>query len=146
LKETSHAVLTETRERIGDNEELQEKVRIIEDARTQYDRECAAAKAAGRAAPDPEGVDLRSSDELNVELENRKAQLETMMAANPGVVEEYENRKRSVGTLFVERLSFLIRNRHLLPFTLLRSSNLIGRLKTSKKRFADITRRSRCIR
>lgn len=111
LKKQSHAVLEETKDRIGDSEELREKIMVIEDARTRYDKEVAAAKAEGRPPPDPEGVDLRTSDELSVELEDRKAQLETMMATNPGVVEEYENRKRSVGIFlfdFIER-SYLIR-------------------------------------
>ncbi|KAJ7594061.1 P-loop containing nucleoside triphosphate hydrolase protein [Mycena floridula] len=49
--------------------------------------------------PDPTDVDLRSLEELVEELENQKAKLELTIEANPGVVEQYEKRKRDIETL-----------------------------------------------
>jgi hypothetical protein len=61
-----------------------------------YDKEVTAAEEQGRPPPPPDGVDLRSLDELQAELDTQRAALELNLNTNPGVVEQYEKRKRDV--------------------------------------------------
>jgi hypothetical protein len=76
--------------------ELREEYQVIENVRAQYDRELAAAEKGGRSPPSPEDVDLRTLEELRAELETQRANLDLNLATNPGVVEQYEKRKRDV--------------------------------------------------
>jgi len=76
--------------------ELREQYNEIEAARMLYDKEVAAAEEEGRPPPPSDGVDLRSLDELRAELETQRAALDLNLNTNPGVVEQYEKRKRDV--------------------------------------------------
>lgn len=76
--------------------ELREEYQVIENVRLQYERELNAAKENGLPLPPTEGVDLRTSEELREELETQRANLDLNLASNPGVVEQYEKRKREV--------------------------------------------------
>jgi structural maintenance of chromosomes protein 5 len=80
----------------GVSPELREEYQAIEDVRAQYDKDVAVAEKEGLSPPSPEGVDLRSLDELRAELETQQANLDLNLATNPGVVEQYEKRKRDV--------------------------------------------------
>lgn len=80
----------------GVTPELREEYQVIEDARAQYERELTAAERDGLSPPSTEGVDLRTLEELRAELETQQANLDLNLATNPGVVEQYEKRKRDV--------------------------------------------------
>ncbi|KAJ6600848.1 hypothetical protein B0H10DRAFT_1738427, partial [Mycena sp. CBHHK59/15] len=68
-----------------------------EQARTAYDQAVQEAEKNGEDPPMPaENVDLRTMDELQTELEKQEANLEMNTNTNPGVVEQYEKRKRDV--------------------------------------------------
>ena len=60
------------------------------------------SKKDGTPPPDPEGVELRSREELENELERQKAKLDLNLNTNPGVVEQYEKRKRDVSDLLFD--------------------------------------------
>ncbi|KAF8237930.1 P-loop containing nucleoside triphosphate hydrolase protein [Tricholoma matsutake] len=79
--------------------ELREEYQVIENVRLQYERELNAAKENGLPLPPTEGVDLRTSEELREELETQRANLDLNLASNPGVVEQYEKRKREIAEL-----------------------------------------------
>jgi structural maintenance of chromosomes protein 5 len=74
------------------NEDLRAEFDQISGKRSQYDTDLAEAEKNGGVKPDKEGVELRSAEELS-ELQ---ARLELVVATNPGVVEQYENRKVAV--------------------------------------------------
>jgi hypothetical protein len=59
------------------------------------------SKEDGNPPPDPEGVELRSREELENELERQRAKLDLNLNTNPGVVEQYEKRKRDVSDLLL---------------------------------------------
>ncbi|KAF7374118.1 Structural maintenance of chromosomes protein 5 [Mycena sanguinolenta] len=81
-------------------EELVEEYRVQEQARDAYDKAVKAAEEAGREPPVPgDDVDLRSRAELETELEKQEAALEMNANTNPGVVEQYEKRKRDIEVL-----------------------------------------------
>jgi len=61
-----------------------------------YDNALKTAEENRTTPPAQEGVDLRTADELQAELANQKAQLELNMITNPGIVEQYEKRKKDV--------------------------------------------------
>lgn len=89
--------LKDSREVISQmRDELQAEYKEIEDLRLAYEKDVKEAEQAGRTPPSSEGVDLRTVDELEAELEAQKAQLDITLATNPGVVEQYEKRKRDV--------------------------------------------------
>ncbi|KAE9388443.1 hypothetical protein BT96DRAFT_782413, partial [Gymnopus androsaceus JB14] len=64
--------------------------------REEYEVACTAAKENGTAPPSTKGVDLRLADECRAELETQEAQLELVSKTQPGVIEQYEKRKRDV--------------------------------------------------
>lgn len=82
------------------NPKLRERVGLIEQTRGEYDAELAEARLEGRPEPDSEGVDLRSADEIQEELAEQKAAMDMIINTNPGVIAEYEKRKRDVSFLF----------------------------------------------
>ncbi|KAF7362946.1 Structural maintenance of chromosomes protein 5 [Mycena venus] len=90
----SQEVLTEV------SEELSEECKKREMARNAYESAVAEAEKNGEAPPQPgEDVDSRSLEELQAELEKQEADLEMNMNTNPGVVEQYEKRKRDIEQL-----------------------------------------------
>lgn len=97
IKTRSKAALEESREVVQNSEEdLREQYNEIETKRAQYDRDLAEAEARGTTPPSAEGVDVRTVDELQAELDRQQAKLELNLNTNPGVVEQYEKRKRDV--------------------------------------------------
>lgn len=79
--------------------ELQDKAQEVEDQRNQYDKEVKAALKEGRPPPSADGIELRTTDELMVDLDTQRTNLEMNINTNPGVVEEYEKRQRDIKQL-----------------------------------------------
>jgi hypothetical protein len=97
IKAESKAALDESRRVINEiNSELHAEYDGIESKRTAYDKDLVAAEQEGRTPPSAEGVDLRSLEELQATLETQRANLDLNLATNPGVIEQYEKRKRDV--------------------------------------------------
>jgi hypothetical protein len=81
-------------------EELRDEYQEREQARGPYDKAVEEAVKSGEEPPAPEeGIDVRSMEELQTELEKQEANLEMNANTNPGVVEQYEKRKRDVRVL-----------------------------------------------
>jgi chromosome segregation ATPase len=81
-------------------EELRDEYQEREQARGPYDKAVEEAVKSGEEPPAPEeGIDVRSMEELQTELEKQEANLEMNVNTNPGVVEQYEKRKRDVRVL-----------------------------------------------
>ncbi|KAF8076878.1 hypothetical protein FPV67DRAFT_1605252 [Lyophyllum atratum] len=100
VKVASKAALDASRDVMNAIEpELRERYNAIEAARANYERELAAAEQNGTTPPSAEGVDLRSLEELQAELERQRANLDLNLNTNPGVVEQYEKRKRDIEQL-----------------------------------------------
>lgn len=98
IKAESKIILDKSRRIIaGVAPELREEYSRVEALRVQYDNELAAAEKNGTTPPSAEGVDVRTLEELKAELETQRANLELNLNTNPGVVEQYEKRKRDVG-------------------------------------------------
>jgi chromosome segregation ATPase len=76
--------------------DLRAEYEEIEQRRTEYEKECKKAETDGSTPPSNEGVELRSTDELRAELDTQQAKLEMNLNTNPGVVEQYEKRKKEV--------------------------------------------------
>ncbi|KAF9266101.1 P-loop containing nucleoside triphosphate hydrolase protein [Marasmius fiardii PR-910] len=70
-------------------------------ARAAYKAALKEAQTNGTEPPSDEGIDLRTADELETALEEQYAQLELITKTNPGVVEQYEKRKRDIESLEV---------------------------------------------
>lgn len=66
--------------------------------RTEYENALQNAESNGTTPPSAEGVDLRTADEYRAELESQEAQLELVSKTQPGVIEQYEKRKRDVSS------------------------------------------------
>lgn len=98
IKAESRTSLEHSRTVIGSlTEELQVEYKTIENARLLYEKDVAQAEETGTAPPPPgENVDLRTADELSEELNVQQANLDMNLNTNPGVVEQYEKRKRDV--------------------------------------------------
>jgi structural maintenance of chromosomes protein 5 len=97
IKEKSQQVLEVSRQKVFALEpELREEYGEIEQTRIEYDNACKKAEKDGTAPPSGEGVELRSTEELRAELETQQANLEMNLNTNPGVVEQYEKRKKDV--------------------------------------------------
>ncbi|KAJ7821120.1 hypothetical protein B0H14DRAFT_2832211 [Mycena olivaceomarginata] len=78
-------------------EELRDEYQEREQARGPYDKAVEEAVKSGEEPPAPEeGIDVRSMEELQTELEKQEANLEMNANTNPGVVEQYEKRKRDI--------------------------------------------------
>lgn len=99
-KQTAHALMAKSQEMLIQlPDELREEYRQLEKVRVAYDSAVAQAEQTGAEPPAPdENIDMRSMDELQTELEKEEANLEMNMNTNPGVVEQYEKRKRDVST------------------------------------------------
>lgn len=94
-------MLAELRDAIDSaSDEIREQFEAKQTKREEYEVACTAAKENGTAPPSTEGVDLRSADECRAELETQEAQLELVSKTQPGVIEQYEKRKRDVSNLF----------------------------------------------
>jgi multidrug resistance efflux pump len=97
IKEKSKAVLEKSRKMVFNSEaELKADYETIHQARNDYDAALKEAEERGTALPPTEGVELRTTDELHAELETQEANLEMNLNTNPGVVEQYEKRKKEV--------------------------------------------------
>ena len=83
------------------SEEIQKEYSAIEEVRLLYEKELELAKKQGIPEPDASDVDFRTVDELQAELETQRANLDMNLNTNPGVVEEYEKRKRDVSFFFL---------------------------------------------
>ncbi|KAF8187572.1 P-loop containing nucleoside triphosphate hydrolase protein [Mycena galopus ATCC 62051] len=80
--------------------ELRNEWEAITQAQTAYEKAVESAEQKGEDAPAPgDDVDLRSRAELQAELEKQEANLEMDANTNPGVVEQYEKRKRDIEVL-----------------------------------------------
>ncbi|KAF8637018.1 hypothetical protein AX17_003102 [Amanita inopinata Kibby_2008] len=100
VKQESKEMLEVTREvLVGISQELRGEYEAIENKRTEYDKALKAAQEEGGTLPSAEGVDTRSLDELKTELETQRANLELNLNTNPGIVEQYERRKREIEAL-----------------------------------------------
>lgn len=75
-------------------DDLVAEYKAIANARSEYEDQVKAGRN-----PSPDGVDLRTADELRQELENQRAKLTGILETNPGVVEQYEHRKQLIETL-----------------------------------------------
>ncbi|KAF9528049.1 P-loop containing nucleoside triphosphate hydrolase protein [Crepidotus variabilis] len=100
LKAQSKEILEESRRVLNEApDDVQEDYHKQEQVRLDYDKALEEAEKNGTTPPSQAGVELRTADELQAELENQKATLELNMITNPGVVEQYEKRKRDIETL-----------------------------------------------
>lgn len=97
IKKETKLILDRSRDALNNAEPpISEEYQQIENARVEYDTALKNANERGGPMPDGTGVDLRSVDELQAELETQQANLEMNLNTNPGVVEQYEKRKRDV--------------------------------------------------
>jgi chromosome segregation ATPase len=95
IKGESKQVLEVSREKVfGASEELREGYEKIERRRTEYEKAYNKAEQDGTTPPPSTDVELRSTEELQAELETQQANLEMNLNTNPGVVEQYEKRKK----------------------------------------------------
>jgi hypothetical protein len=99
IKERSKAILADSRQKVfGVTPELRTEYEAIEQTRTEYERACKVAEENGTTPPDSKGVELRATEELYAELETQEANLAMNLNTNPGVVEQYEKRKKEVSS------------------------------------------------
>ncbi|PFH50400.1 hypothetical protein AMATHDRAFT_61100 [Amanita thiersii Skay4041] len=105
IKQESKDKLEHSRQVIaGVTGDLKEEYETNMTVRIEYDRAVDAAEAAAKEGrhmtpPSAEGVDVRSLEELQEEMENQKAKLELNLNTNPGIVEQYERRKAEIEAL-----------------------------------------------
>jgi structural maintenance of chromosomes protein 5 len=105
IKDASKRILDISRKKVfGVEPELREEYELIEQKRTEYDKACEQAAAAGAPPPPVDGVELRSAEELEAELQIQEANLEMNLNTNPGVVEQYERRKQEVQCPYYSRV------------------------------------------
>ena len=114
------------------SEEIQKEYGTIEEVRLLYEKELELAKKQRLPEPDASGVDFRTVDELQAELETQRANLDMNLNTNPGIVEEYEKRKRDVRVFFTNPISFPWLLISICRFKSLRRPLLIGRRKQTK--------------
>jgi multidrug resistance efflux pump len=88
---TSRAAVDEAPDNVRD--EYQE----IETQRTEWEAKEKQALETGMPLEGPSPIDTRTLDELQAEMDTQRANLEMNLSTNPGVVEQYEKRKRDVG-------------------------------------------------
>ena len=109
IKAQSKTALDKSKEVLREaTPELRAEYHVIEEARVQYERDLAVAERDELSPPSTEGIDLRTLDELQSDLETQQANLDLNLATNPGVVEQYEKRKRDVGGCWCLREVVLI--------------------------------------
>lgn len=100
IKAESKEILERSRQGLAAApEEIQKEYDVIEEVRLLYEKNLELAKNQRLPEPDASGVDFRTADELQAELETQRANLDMNLNTNPGVVEEYEKRKRDVRVL-----------------------------------------------
>ncbi|KAJ6604030.1 hypothetical protein B0H10DRAFT_2229461 [Mycena sp. CBHHK59/15] len=101
LKDKSRTLLGESKELLNDlPDDLREEYQEMETERLAHEQGVEKAEQDGTTPPAPsDKVDLRSLDELQAELELQQANLDMNMNTNPGVVEQYEKRKRDIEML-----------------------------------------------
>ena len=105
VKSESKLILEKSRNVLAAaSEDIQKEYGTIEEVRLLYEKELELAKEQGLPEPDASGVDFRTVDELQAELEMQRANLDMNLNTNPGVVEEYEKRKRDVRVFFLQTL------------------------------------------
>lgn len=101
VKQESKNLLEQSRAVVaGIDGELREEYDEIERNRMEYDKARRAAEQEGRTPPSAEGVDVRSLEVLQAELETQKAHLELNLTTDPHIVEQYERRKQEVSIVF----------------------------------------------
>ncbi|KAJ4478957.1 hypothetical protein J3R30DRAFT_3657097 [Lentinula aciculospora] len=99
-KKHSKEALEESRYALDNTtDEIREEYQEMQDKRTEYERALKLAETNGITPPPAEGVDLRTADEYRAELESQQAQLELVSKTQPGVIEQYEKRKRDIEQL-----------------------------------------------
>ena len=97
IKAESKLVLERSRNVLAAaSQEIQKEYADIEEIRLTYEKESELANKQGLPEPDASGVDFRTVDELQAELETQRANLDMNLNTNPGIVEEYEKRKQDV--------------------------------------------------
>ncbi|KAJ7619283.1 P-loop containing nucleoside triphosphate hydrolase protein [Roridomyces roridus] len=98
LKERSKEIMAESKEVLANlPAEMSEEYQRMEAARGEHETAVKEAVKAGREPPQPgDDVDMRTTVQLQAELEKQQADLEMNMNTNPGVVEQYEKRKRDI--------------------------------------------------
>ncbi|KAF9076995.1 P-loop containing nucleoside triphosphate hydrolase protein [Rhodocollybia butyracea] len=101
VKKLSKEALNESRDALNNTtDEIREKYKEeIQIKRAEYDAALKVAEANGTTPPSSEGVDLRTADEYRAELDAQEAQLELVSKTQPGVIEQYEKRKRDIEVL-----------------------------------------------
>lgn len=68
----------------------------MEESRNEYDTLLSQAEENGGPPPDPAKYDLRTSQQFASALDDKRADLDSIISTNPGVLEEYEKRERDV--------------------------------------------------
>ena len=114
------------------SEDIQKEYGTIEEVRLLYEKELELAKKQGLPHPDASGVDFRTVDELQAELETQRANLDMNLNTNPGIVEEYEKRKRDVSFFYINSISFIWLLISICRLKSLRRPSLIGRKKQTR--------------
>lgn len=104
-KENSLRILDHSREALDNAaEEVQAEYKQMEYTRSAWETACKEAGEKGVAPPPPGDIDMRSLDELQAELDTQRANLEMNINTNPGVVEQYEKRKKDVRLILLALL------------------------------------------
>ncbi|KAJ3847412.1 hypothetical protein EV368DRAFT_51228 [Lentinula lateritia] len=99
-KKHSKDALNESRDALNNTtDEIREQYNEAMAKRTEYENALQSAESNGTTPPSAEGVDLRTADEYRAELESQEAQLELVSKTQPGVIEQYEKRKRDIEQL-----------------------------------------------
>ncbi|KAF8887234.1 hypothetical protein CPB84DRAFT_1786919 [Gymnopilus junonius] len=100
IKTESKEILQRSRDTVkAAPEDVKEEYAELEAVRMQWEQDSKEAKEHGLPAPDDSAIDKRSVEELQAELETQQANLEMNLNTNPGVVEQYEKRKRDIELL-----------------------------------------------
>jgi chromosome segregation ATPase len=96
-KGRSKEALEQSRQKIGEvSQELRDAYDEIEGRRIEYEKDFKEAEVNNTTPPSAEHVELRNMEQLEADLETQKANLEMNLNTNPGVVEQYEKRKKEV--------------------------------------------------
>lgn len=107
VKAASKSILDRSREVLDESsDEVKDEYNRLEEIRVEWDAKVKEAKANGLPPPSAAGVDTRTANQLKEELETQKAKLDLNLHTNPGVVEQYEKRKRDVCIAFFILISF----------------------------------------
>ncbi|KIM34992.1 hypothetical protein M413DRAFT_449948 [Hebeloma cylindrosporum] len=80
-------------------DDVREEYQAIETERADWEEKEKEALLSGRPLEGPSPIDPRTLDELQAEMDTQRANLEMNLSTNPGVVEQYEKRKRDIEVL-----------------------------------------------